>query len=1511
MIVAVTSAFFVLFFSEVSTSAETKHFNQKAEIVEFNWGNGGPAWDSNTVDNFTVDFDQSQHLENGNYFIQTFADDGVTVDVNGKRVIDRWAYSYISNINRALLPNVSAGTHNILTKYREGVKSAAIYSHVVPFDSWLAYYYPNLTTSSIPVAAKIIQGTPNGGLEQNYGSGSPVPERVAADNFSVSFTTAKKLAPGDYVIRAGADDGVQVYIDGKLVINRFNYSGSFKEDAVKVKINNNEVNGENHWIEVRYKDVYFDSKINVEIQPYSEVMNITSADGWVGEVFPKSDFTGNSIILGGKSAIIPVGNLDYNWGAGSPSTSIPNDYFSARFSRKLEIANTGMYSLSLWADDNVRLYVDGKKVIDSWKYVPGGYRNVKLPLTKGTHDIKVEYYENILNARVKFGISEIPTDFSKAEKSLYYNWGLSGPVSGKYDNFTAKFDQSQMLDGGDYLIQTLADDGIIVEVNGEEKINRWSYSPNLVNRAYLTNLQEGNHSITTLYREGSKTASLLSNIVPFGDWLAYYYPNESFAGIPVASKVLEGNGSYSGLKEFNWQESPVPGVVPKDHFTAKYVSAKRIPAGDYVLKTGADDGLQVYIDGKLVLDRFTPVGYREDSVQVNIRDLFANKTGEKDIHIIEVKYKEGKLSSRVNVDLLPVSEVRNLSVEDGWIGEIYNNTTFSGNPVFIGGKTTDSKIQDLNLNWGNNAPSPLVRNDYFATRFTRKVNITEPGYYVLNAWADDGVRVYVDGEKKIDSWDYESNNLRQAGINLTQGVHEIKVEHYDGKLGSQIKFALEKGKTVYNSIQKEVAYNWGLGSPHVEVQPDDFTATFDQSQYLNAGDYFIQTFADDGVTVDFNNSRVIDRWNYSSDSLVNKAIVNVSAGEQKVITNYKEGNQNALVFSHVVPFGDWLAYYYQNQTLSGTPIAAKVLKAGTNYGALVENNGSNSPVPGKVEPDNFSARYVTTKRIAAGDYVLRTGADDGVQVFIDGELIVDRFTNGGFREDSVKVRIDNINNSNIHTIEVRYKEASQGSRVEAFLQPYSEAKDISTTDGWYAEFYNNRTLDGNPVIMGGKHALKPIQTLDYYWGQDAPSPFIQKDNFSARFTKKVNITEPGDYAITVHADDGVRVKVDGVLKIDSWQYVSGKKRQITLDLTSGVHEIVVEYYDGELAASLKFELDKVAATSYIEVDLRKISNITAQDIVDFFNRKKPESLLKNYAQDFIDVQNKTGVNAQYLVAHAIWETGWGSSTLTKYKRNFFGYGAYDSCPFTCAYYFPTGFDSINYVAYQVKTDYLTSNGKYYNGPTLTGMNVRYATDQNWKNGIASLMEQIKPFDAQYYDKKPVSTIAPPKPPAYSRDIPSGQPVPPNMFINYPAGIKAIVVNTENLNFRSLPYATPATLIKQISKGTEVTVIGHNADVKGDWYRVNVGGTLGWLSGDYLDVQNLLKVSVSSGTLNIRSTPNGSVLKAVNNGTYLKIVLDSSSKYVTKTVDGQIWYNVNVPGMKETGWVSGEFASIIK
>jgi uncharacterized protein YraI len=96
---------------------------------------------------------------------------------------------------------------------------------------------------------------------------------------------------------------------------------------------------------------------------------------------------------------------------------------------------------------------------------------------------------------------------------------------------------------------------------------------------------------------------------------------------------------------------------------------------------------------------------------------------------------------------------------------------------------------------------------------------------------------------------------------------------------------------------------------------------------------------------------------------------------------------------------NWEGYYWSNPTFQGNPALARI------DAAILFNWGTGSPAPGIIPNDNFSVRWYNRIAFAAGTYRFRAGADDGIRVAINGQIIIDRFTPavGGFTVNTADV----------------------------------------------------------------------------------------------------------------------------------------------------------------------------------------------------------------------------------------------------------------------------------------------------------------------------------------------------------------------------------------------------------------------------------------------------------------------------------------------------------------------------
>jgi len=115
---------------------------------------------------------------------------------------------------------------------------------------------------------------------------------------------------------------------------------------------------------------------------------------------------------------------------------------------------------------------------------------------------------------------------------------------------------------------------------------------------------------------------------------------------------------------------------------------------------------------------------------------------------------------------------------------------------------------------------------------------------------------------------------------------------------------------------------------------------------------------------------------------------------------------------------------------------------------------------------------------------------------------------------------------------------------------------------WQAYYWNN-------MALSGAYALQVSETsLDHTWGAAKPYPEIQADQFSARWTRYLDLV--GTYRFTATSDDGIRVYLDGVQIINEWYDHGVKTVSVDRVLSAGHHLVVVEYYENAGDAGARF-----------------------------------------------------------------------------------------------------------------------------------------------------------------------------------------------------------------------------------------------------------------------------------------------------------------------------------------------------
>ena len=164
---------------------------------------------------------------------------------------------------------------------------------------------------------------------------------------------------------------------------------------------------------------------------------------------------------------------------------------------------------------------------------------------------------------------------------------------------------------------------------------------------------------------------------------------------------------------------------------------------------------------------------------------------------------------------------------------------------------------------------------------------------------------------------------------------------------------------------------------------------------------------------------------------------------------------------------------------------------------------------------------------------------------------------------------------------------------------------------------------------------------------------------------------------------------------------------------------------------------KIFATAGESMSVNKASGLTLEDFKKALsnNPKDVNKIFENNAAAFYNAEQKYNVNGIFIAAIGINESGWGTSNIALTKKNLFGYGAYDSDPYNSSYTFENYEDGIDLVTKVMAKYYLNpagtkifgdemASGKYYNGPTIAAVNMRYASDTEWAKKVYTYMEYL-------------------------------------------------------------------------------------------------------------------------------------------------------------------------------------------
>jgi len=137
------------------------------------------------------------------------------------------------------------------------------------------------------------------------------------------------------------------------------------------------------------------------------------APGLRGEYFDNEEFKGDPALVRTDERV------DFHWGAGSYRDGGPVDHFAVRWTGYFEAPNEDDYRFTTSAGDGERLYINEELVIDDWKRHAETVNSFQKHLEAGkSYKIRLEYFENVGTATVRFGVAPISISLGEEARNL-------------------------------------------------------------------------------------------------------------------------------------------------------------------------------------------------------------------------------------------------------------------------------------------------------------------------------------------------------------------------------------------------------------------------------------------------------------------------------------------------------------------------------------------------------------------------------------------------------------------------------------------------------------------------------------------------------------------------------------------------------------------------------------------------------------------------------------------------------------------------------------------------------------------------------------------------------------------------------------------------------------------------------------------------------------------------------------------------------------------------------------
>lgn len=356
--------------------------------------------------------------------------------------------------------------------------------------------------------------------------------------------------------------------------------------------------------------------------------------------------------------------------------------------------------------------------------------------------------------------------------------------------------------------------------------------------------------------------------------------------------------------DFNWATGAPATGIATDTYSARW-EGEILPkyTETYTLSASADDGIRVWINSQLVLDKWVDQSFTTYNFNVNL--IAGQKVP------IRIEYYENGGDAAVRLEWTSASQVKEVIPQSqlfGVVVPITPTTPTDGNgnglaaTYFDNANLTNPKLTRIDaridFNWGNASPDPIVGSESFSARWQGQILPRYSEKYTFSITSDDGVKVWINNQLKVDKWVTQSSITNTFTVDMVAGQKAaILIEYYDNTGNAMIKLEWASASQVkevipqsqlfgiepepiagtgltgsyYNNrdlsslkltrIDKTINFNWGNGSPASSISADTYSVRWEGFLLPRTTQvYTIMITGDDGVRVWIDNRLIINKW---------------------------------------------------------------------------------------------------------------------------------------------------------------------------------------------------------------------------------------------------------------------------------------------------------------------------------------------------------------------------------------------------------------------------------------------------------------------------------------------------------------------------------------------------------------------------------------------------------------------------------------------------------------------------